>query len=487
MNILPQNYSFEFKNMLKDKISSYISDMTDNFINNLFYLNDDKYVSIFASLEEDIKNVIKNIILDTIDFFDEKYRNSSERKQFFHINIKRDHRVFESAIGTLEFYRTYYESKDRKQHFYFIDELLGLEPYARYDALIRAQVIDCAMKTNQKLSGEIVSENLSSIKDTLSNNTNPIPRQTIYRWIKEWQVPMIIYDPISILGDTLYIMGDEKWIHEQIFGKEEDEKGKQHFIMSKCFVAFSGIEQNKDRKVLKDRFVFITSSKSPWDDFLDAITKVYDFSKLKKIVFLSDAGSWLVAGAPDLKMYPHNQIIQCLCEFHVRQKVNRITTNKEYRKSLNQFIDEDEKKEFKELMSTIKEEKKDNSKRLSKLEEYENYIIKNWNKIKNMANSECKSSMESHISHCVASYFSARPKAYSRTNIESLLKLQEAKINGINIKQLYLKSYKNTEQETYNQKELDFSMFEPSSSNIPIIQNGCFTPLFSALNGLAHP
>ncbi len=487
MNILSQNYSLEFKNMLKNKISSYISDLTDDFINNLFYISDDKYISIFTNLEENIRSTIRNIMLDVIYFFDEKFRNSKERKELYHINIKQDHRAFESAIGFLEFHRTYYETKDRKEHFYFIDELLGLEPYARYDSLIKATAIDFTMKTNQKVAGEIVTPNLSLTNDVFSNNTYSIPRQTIYHWIKDWHIPMIKYDPISITGNTLYIMGDEKWIHEQIFKKEESEKDKKNFIMSKCFVAFSGIEQKKNRRTLKDRFVFITSSKSPWNDFLDIVTQVYDFSKLEKIVFLSDAGSWLVAGAPDLKMYPHNQVIQCLCEFHVRQKVNRITTNKDYRDSLNLSIDEDKKKDFKELMDNIKEEKKENQKRLSKLEEYENYILKNWNKIKNMANSECKSSMESHISHYVASYFSARPKAYSRTNIETLLKLQEAKINGINIKQLYLKSYKNKKQETYNQKELNFSMFESSSSNIPILQSGHVNSLLSALNGLAHP
>lgn len=181
--------------------------------------------------------------------------------------------------------------------------------------------------------------------------------------------------------------------------------------MSKCFVTFSGIEQIKNRKVLKDRFVFITSNNKSWEEFINTISKVYDFSELDNIVFLSDAGSWLMARFSNLKLYPNNKIIPCLCEFHVRQKVNRITTNQEDRNSLNSYIDDDNKKEFKTLMSKIKENKKDNTKRVSKLEEYEDYIIKNWKKIKNMAESQCKSSMENHISHCLASYFSSRPKA----------------------------------------------------------------------------
>lgn len=256
--------------------------------------------------------------------------------------------------------------------------------------------------------------------------------------------------------------------------------------MSKCFVCFSGISQKGKRRKLNDRFVFLTHSKTPWNDFLDAVTSVYDFEKIKKVVFLSDAGSWLLAGAPDLKMYPHNKIILCLCEFHVRQKINKITTNQQYRDKLNEFIDANDKKGFKKFMKKIKEEKND-SKRVETLIKYENYIVKHWKKIQNMFVSPCRSSMESHISHFVASYFSSRPKAYSDNTIEKILKLQEYKLNGINLTNLYLSSYKNIEIVTIRKEELDFSIFESnSSSNIQIIENGINSSLYSFLTSISH-
>lgn len=283
-------------------------------------------------------------------------------------------------------------------------------------------------------------------------------------------------------------MADEKWIHEQT--REEmtnEEKEKHHFIMSKCFVCFTGITQKGKRRILDNRMVFMTSSTTPWNNFIDFVTKIYDFEKFENIVFLSDAGKWLLSGASDLKMYPQNKIVFCLCEFHARQKINRITTNEEYRLQLNKCIDENKKKEFSEKMILIKEENKNDEKRLKKLTEYENYIVKHWNKIQNMLKSECRSSMESHISHCVASYFSSRPKAYSRTNIEKLLKIQEAKMNGINIQTLYLKSCKNTEVIEIKKEELDFSIFETnSSSSLPIIKNGNNNALFKTLLELPH-
>ncbi len=481
MDSIAQTYELEFKNLLKERLSCIISDISDNLIQNILVPSKNKYIKILSNLENNVKELILKILLELINFFNEKFINSQERKKFYHINVRNDHRSIITTLGHLEFYRTYFESKDRKKHFYFIDKILGIDKYSRYDCNSKANAISLTTKTNQKLAGELTLQN------NFSSNLNTIPRQTINRWIKNWQIPMINYDPISIEGDTLYIMADEKWIHEQIYGRLEEEKGKHKFIMSKEFVCFSGIKQIRKRRILKDRFVFITSSNTTWNDFLDTVTTIYDFEKLNKIVFLSDGGKWLVSGAPDLKIFPHNKIVMCLCEFHVRQKVNRITTNQEYRDKLNKSIDDNNKSVFKDLMKEIKNLKKDNLKRLEKLEEYENYILNHWNKIKNMAQSPCKSSMESHISHYIASYFSSRPKAYSRNTIENHLKLQEAKINGIDIKTLFLKSYKNTSTLTYNQKELDFSIFEnSSSSNIPILEKGHNTSMYSLLASLSH-
>ena len=286
-------------------------------------------------------------------------------------------------------------------------------------------------------------------------------------------------------------MGDEKWIHEQIHGIEcenqdnEKKKGK-NFIMSKSFVCFDKIIQTNHQRRLNNRMIFLTSSSSPWNSFLDFVTKVYDFEKLDYIVFLSDAGRWLTAGAPNLKIYPKNKIILCLCEFHARQKINRITTDEKMRSKLNKAIDENKKSKFKKLMKNYKKEITD-TKRLETIEGYEKYITNNWKKIQNMFKSECRSSMESHISHYVAAYFSSRPKAYSRTNIESLLKLNEYKINGYDIQSLYLKSYKNEEKITIKKEDLNFSIFESSStSNIQVIETGINSTIFSTLLNMAH-
>lgn len=162
MNSISQKHSLEFNNCIKNKIFNSINEIGEN-----------------------IKNLILNIIKETISFFDEKFRNSDERKKLYHINIFKDERNLKTIWGDIVITRTYYESKDRKQHFYFIDELLGLNTYDRYDPIYKSIAIDLAIKTNQKLAGELTEKFTTTIKNNLTSNTpNLIPRQTIYHLIR---------------------------------------------------------------------------------------------------------------------------------------------------------------------------------------------------------------------------------------------------------------------------------------------------------------
>ena len=109
----------------------------------------------------------------------------------------------------------------------------------------------------------------------------------------------------------------------------------------------------------------------------------------------------------------------------MKQKINRSTTDKELRITIANIIYEKEDKEefIKEMDKLI--ESKTTDARKEKITEYKNYILRHWKGIINMKNSLCKSSMEAHIEHCIASSFSSVPKAYSENNIETYLKLQD--------------------------------------------------------------
>lgn len=162
----------------------------------------------------------------------------------------------------------------------------------------------------------------------------------------------------------------------------------KNFIMSKAFITFTGIEQNHKRRKLLNKTTFLTTSSNPWTEFMDFICKIYDFSKYKNIKVLSDAGTWIVNGISNLKLYPENEIMHCLCEFHVKQKINRITKDKNQVRLLIDYINNNNKKEFVSLIQNIMKDKDEKRKRT-----IEGYNIKYWKVFKNMLNSKVRSSM----------------------------------------------------------------------------------------------
>ena len=100
------------------------------------------------------------------------------------------------------------------------------------------------------------------------------------------------------------------------------------------------------------------------------------------------------------------------------------------------------------------------------IESKRNYILNNWNARQLYQNNPyMKCSMESHISHIFADIFTSRPKAYSKKGLRQLLKLRLLKINGKNIKELYLNQLNSNIILSINKEKINFSMFDRQTSN----------------------
>ena len=424
-------------------------------------------------LQSLINNIIKEFIIKFIETIDYVFKNSKERKDKYYINKLVDRTIF-TIYGEIHYKRTLYINKYTNEYYNYVDDVLNIESYTTYDPIVRAILVNESCLTNSNHTSINSSLNYFNLQNYLTENINLIPRSTIYKFKKETKIKKVNYDLIET-NKTLYVMVDEKWIHEQ----NKLNSNTRKYIMSKCFVTFTGINRKGKRSRLIGRHVFITSSSNPWKEFAEEIYNIYDFEKIENIYLLSDAGSWILSGKDEIKFYTNNKIIVNTCEFHVKQKINRSTTDKELRKKIANIIYENEdKNEFIKEMDKLIESKEKES-RKQKITEYKNYILKHWKGIINMKHSLCKSSMEAHIEHCIASSFSSVPKGYSSNNIEMLL-------NRINIMKYYLETYNKNDAFIYNEKEVDFSIFEKStSSNIPI--RNASTPSSLAIYNLAHP
>lgn len=462
MNIISQKYVNLLKNRIKEKISSLSDELVDYLINNLFNIDDNIYLNFISKIQEFSFDIIRNIITEVFEELDCNFKNSQDRIKQYNINKSNVSRTIITIVGEITFQRTYYESKDRLKKFFFIDETFHLPKYDHYDPIIKALAIDLSFDTNQLKAGKIVGESITTIKNISTDirKKYSIPRQSINNWINEWNNPKIIYNSIDNTPDTLYVMADEKFIGCQDLDND---------LMAKCFVIFEGLEKDgKNRNKLVNRMVISKYSSSPWPEVVDIIGQKYDFQKIKHIVLLGDGAKWIKSGINELKMEPHCEVSFKLCTFHFKQAIHRITTDETIRKELINSFFKDTKSEFKNKIESIKITYPD---RTEKIEKNENYILNNYNSIKYEVENNIGSSMESHISHCIANMFSSRPKGYSSKNINKYLEINDYKNNYLNIFNLYLESYKNTEQKEINIEDINYGIFEKKGSNMPIINN----------------
>ncbi len=128
-----------------------------------------------------------------------------------------------------------------------------------------------------------------------------------------------------------------------------------------------------------------------------------------------------------------------------------------------------------------------NPKRKNTITKKLKYIINNYTNIKSMLNLNIGSSMESHISHLIASFFSSRPKGFSTKRIEKYIKLNDYKYNNINIFKLYLSTYSKKQTITLNENTYDYEIFSQDKlHNIPVLNNGLKTGTYTILNNISH-
>lgn len=193
-------------------------------------------------------------------------------------------------------------------------------------------------------------------------------------------------------------------------------------------------------------------------DVVDYIYEHYDIDHLKEICFMGDCAKWI-------KQFPKSSWFKfnsntintfSMDGFHFSQALKHLTTNKNnhWYNALSISVKKNNKQLFRKLCSRFIQENKD---RQSIIIQKIEYILNNWNERQIYQNNHyLKCSMESHISHIFADLFTSRPKAYSKNGLEKLLKIRLLKVNGYDLKHIYLMSL------TKIQKEEIFS----SQSNI---------------------
>ena len=478
MNIISQNFKDVLKNKIKIIISSTLYKYVDVLVDNFSFStgNNNNYFNFINLIDSSFRNYILSIISSTFEEVDLQLRNSLKRKDRYYINKTNVPRAITTIFGTVYFKRTLFKSKLSNKYVFLLDKYFNLPKYDHYDSIIKSIAINNTFNTSQAQA----ARDISSITNGLSffidkEKVFNIPRQSIYNWIKKWKVPNIVPKSVST-PETLFVMADEKYIGSQNTDKD---------IMIKCFVTFEDVHTvSKNRNMLTNRFVFSTCSKNPWKVFMDTIALRYDFTKIKNIALIGDGGNWIKSGISELRLNSCNLVKYYLCEFHFKQAIHNIIADEQKRNILIRIFNNYSKKQFINATNIIL---KYHQERTSTIKQKLNYIITNYSYIKNMLNFNIGSSMESHISHLIASFFASRPKGFSTKNIDKYLLLNDYKNNNINIFNLYLKTYNSKHSVKITEDEFDFTLSNSSDiDNIPILKFGHVIPEYKALRNICH-
>lgn len=236
-------------------------------------------------------------------------------------------------------------------------------------------------------------------------------------------------------------MLDEKFIGSQ-FNEKKD-------FMTKASIIFENYEKEysyKKKDNSKNRYKLINThacasiDNTLLEDTINYIYNNYDVNSIKEINFMGDCAKGIKEFPKSnwFKFTSNTKVQFAMDNFHFKQALMNLTTKKndDVYEAMLEYVNSNNKKDFNLLVEQFKDLNPD---RIETIENKQNYILNNWNERQTYLNNRyMKCSMESHISHILADLFTARPKAYSENGLRRLLKLRLLKVNGINIKELYL-------------------------------------------------
>ena len=189
-----------------------INDFTDNF-NEIFKISLSP-----LNLESKIKNIGDNFTLKLyeqfLNFIDDKFKKSKYRKNNYYIK-ETVQRTLITSIGYITVNSTSYYSKETKERFVLLREILHLKPYQRLTNEAEYQLIKYAMDENMSQSARHALRNVVVHRSTVSKKIKPLNGSIKENIVKSNNQP-----------NTLYIEMDEIHANLQNFCIDTAKLGK---------------------------------------------------------------------------------------------------------------------------------------------------------------------------------------------------------------------------------------------------------------------
>ena len=391
------------------KIISLINEFTNSF-NESFKQNLNP-----LNLESKIRDVGDNFTLKLyesfLNYLDDKFKNSKERKNNYNIKETRQ-RTLLTSIGYITINSTSYYHKETKERFVLLREILNIKPYQRLTNEAEYQIIKYAMSENMAQAARHALRNIEIHRSTVSKKISKLDGSIIENINKSNNQP-----------NTLYIEMDE--IHANL------QKGGNKICP--CAIVHEGHkEEFSKRKELKNTHYFASAELSYeqlWEIIFDYVNKKYDIDKFKNIFVSGD-------GATGIKNYNNcfPKAIFVLDKYHYKGKhLNYIfKNNKDLKDMADNYIRNGLIDDFKLL---VKNQIKLYPNQEKYMLEHMNYILNNIEGIRNQNHPDykCSCSMEGHVNQAFARFITSSPYGFSLKGLNNKLKLLTYRANKINL------------------------------------------------------
>lgn len=448
MNTISNNY----EKVLKEMIFREFSDNLKKELNKFSTSNVFNYIGLLSNLDSSLCDIAKRSLTTIFSSIDKSYSNSSDRKRKYHIKAHHSRTIL-TVFGEVTFSRTFYTDKHNKGSFCYLDRFLGLHKHDYFDPYIKALIIEYSSNNSIPTVCSMINEFIGN-RIKLSNKIKYLSRQSVRNIILSSKLSVPTKKELPT-PNTLYIIADEKYVHTQY-----NDKNK---VMVKSIVVFDNI-LGKKRKFLNNKKIFASYENKFIDEVLDYLYYTYNTDKVKNIFIMGDGAKWIKSLTGYFKFNKDTKVIFALDKFHFKQAIHHICNNKKLEDILSSYIINNEKESFIEVCNDLIISYPH---RLDTITTKKEYILNNWNYILNLYRYKLSCPMESQISHNLAYLLTSRPKGYSLTMLNKILKIRLLYRNKENIKLLYLNNFNNKDIVPFNKEYLNFDIYNRYKQFIP--------------------
>ena len=402
---------------------------TQSFINSL---NHDKLVLSFNGINEKKTkvNYQRDNCLDiasALEALDDVFFNSKYRKDNFKVKQFR-YRTIITTLGEIRFKRRQYQSKHRGQkYYYFLDEILKINPYQRISDEIKKEILI-----------RVTTDSYQRVANDLD-----ISKTTVYSLLKSLRDKIFVNPKVKQKKiDFLYVQADECYVSLQ---KKLPKKKRNKFIVEQITV-HEGLEYVcKGRNKLINKTLYSRAHNESLDEFIQRVNlHILDSYDYKNIYLYGDGANWIKSAADGIGAIYITDL------FHTYQAVNTLTTDKEERKILTKAVLDNNFDKFIEHKTTYIEKSRWTKRRKDNFEFLKNkwiYIQRNYTVLQSIGCSQ-----EGINSHYYARRLTTTPRGFHHATARVIAQLISIKNKVKNFSD-YLEDYIQLEEKINRQSK----------------------------------